>query len=154
MRLFFYLASLLTLNYLNKNRMLEQNTHSASNQTFHIDEYGILHLKLYGESKYNLLTVKKLNTYISTISNICDKSATSILIDLRNVLGVISIDSSCYWLLAEDLRLKSVCSKIAFITNSLSLKLKIDKYNSIYHPKVETRVFNNVGDGISYCRNS
>lgn len=133
--------------------MIPDINYPASTQTFHIDKYGILYLNLHGESKYNLLTIERLNNYIDSISKICDNSAESILIDLRNIYGVISIEASCFNLLAKDMRLKTVCRKMAFITNSLPLTLKIDNYITKYHPNIRTRVFNYVEDGIDFCKN-
>jgi hypothetical protein len=123
-------------------------------ETFKIDSRGFLYLKLYREANYNTLTVESLNKYLDTISNVCDKNAKAILVDIRDIFGVVSIDYPCYRLLSKDIRLKNVCQKMAFVTNSLPLQLKINNYITKYNPNVRTRVFKYLNDGVDYCKSA
>ncbi len=126
---------------------------SKHSETFYIDSRGFLYLKLYRQNYYNQLTLEKLNEYIGVISNMCNKTTSSILVDVRDIFGVVRIDHDCLDLLAKDIRLKKVCKKVAFLTNSLPLALKIRNYITKYHPTVHTRVFNHMEEGIDFCKN-
>lgn len=120
-------------------------------ETFCIDNRRFLYLKFCKQNKYNALTYTKLNKHLDAISKFCNKNTTSALVDVRDIFGVISIDYSCLKLLAKDIRLKKGFKKIAFITNSIPLKYKIDNYIRKYNPNVLTRVYNNIDDGIDFC---
>ena len=122
-------------------------------ETFHIDSRGFLYLKFYRENNYNLLTVQLLNKYLKVISNICEKTTSCILVDLRGVFGIVSVEKPCLMLLAKDIRLETVCKKIAFVTNSLPLRLKINNYITMHHPIVHTKVYSDIDDGIDFCKN-
>jgi hypothetical protein len=128
-------------------------TNTRSTETFYIDSRGFLYLKFYSTNNYSLLTADQLNEYLDPISNICNKNVTSILVDLSGILGLISIDCDCYKLLAKNIKLKTVCKKMAFITNAIPLRLKIDKYIKVYRPQMHTRVFNYLDAGIEFCTN-
>lgn len=119
--------------------------------TFYIDERGFIYLKLCRQNKYNLITLEQLNTHIEILSNICDKNTSSILVDIRDVFGLFSVDFRCFTLLAKDIRLKTVCNKIAFITNSFPINIKINNYIEKFKPTVKTRVFKYIDDGIDFC---
>lgn len=128
-------------------------TKTRSTETFCIDSRGFLHLKFRSENNYILLRFEELNHYIDAISKICNSNVSSILVDIRDITGLVSIDFPCYRLLAKDTRLKAVCTKLAFVSNSHHLSLKIENYIAMHKPKVRTRVFNDLEDGINYCTN-
>lgn len=122
-------------------------------ETFYIDFRGFLCLKFISENNYNLVTIKDLNRYLDIISKIHTHNISSILVDLRNVKGIISVDNISFKLLAKDIRLRSVCHKIAFVTHSPLLTLKINNYITMYRPNVHTKVYNNIENGIEFCKN-
>jgi hypothetical protein len=132
--------------------MMPNHTKTNQTETFYIDSRGFLYLKFSRENNYNSLTVTQLNKYLAFISNICNQTTTSILIDLRGVFGIVSISQPCLRLFAKDIQLKTVCNKIAFITNSLPLSLKINNYITMHHPNIYTKVYNNIEDGIDFCK--
>lgn len=122
-------------------------------ETFYIDFRGFLYLKFISDTNYNFITVEQLNKYLDITSKICNKKTPSILIDLRDVRGIVSFADPCFKLLAKDIRLKTVCNKIAIITNSLALSLKLNNYITMYRPDVLTKVYNGLDDGINFCKN-
>ena len=122
-------------------------------ETFSIDLRGFLYLKFVSNTNYKVITVELLNKYIYIISKICNQNTPSILIDLRDVHGIVSFADPCFKLLAKDIRLKTVCNKIAVITNSLTLSLKLNNYITMYRPDVHTKVYNGIDDGINFCKN-
>ena len=118
-------------------------------QNCYIDERGFLYFKLVNQDNCNLLTVQQLNELIVAVSSICENSYMPFLVDLRYATGVASY--STFKLLAKDIQLKSVCSKIAFIVNSLPLKILIHNYIKMHNPKIVSCVFNDIDEGISFC---
>ena len=128
-------------------------SHKNQTETFYIDFRGFLHLKFISDTNYNAITVELLNRYLYIISKTCNQNTPSVIIDLRDVHGIVSIADPCFKLLAKDIRLKTVCNKIAFITNSLTLTLKINNYITMYRPNVHTKVYKSIDDGIDFCKN-
>ncbi|MCH7524390.1 MAG: hypothetical protein IIC74_05100 [Bacteroidetes bacterium] len=124
------------------------------NETFYIDSRGFLYLKLYCSDNNSILTVEKLNKYIDSISSICDKNITSVVIDIRDVFGVVSNIHSSFRLISKDIQLKTFCKKIGFIANSAPIKSKINNYLLIHNPAIHIRVFNNIDECINYCISS
>lgn len=122
------------------------------NETFYIDHRGFIYLKFYRANKYNLITIDQLNEQIEVFSNIFDKNTSSILVDIRDIFGLFSVDFRCFRLLAKDIRLKKVCNKIAFITNSDPLNIKINNYINKFRPTIKTRVFRYIDDAIDFCK--
>jgi len=118
-------------------------------QNCYIDERGFLYFKLVNQENCNLLTIEQLNKLIVDVSSICENSYMPFLVDLRYATGVASY--STFKLLAKDIQLKSVCSKIAFIVNSLPLKILIHNYIKINKPKIPSQVYYDIDGGINYC---
>ena len=131
--------------------MMPSLTKFDSNKTFYIDSRGFLYLKFSSKNNYNILAVKQIDKYLETICNICKQNSHSIIVDLRDVSGIVSANYSCLRTLAKDVQLNTVCNKIAFITTSLPLRLKIDNYITRHKPNVHTRVFQSLNDGIDFC---
>ena len=131
--------------------MMPSLTKFDSNETFHIDSRGFLYLKFNSKKKYNVLTVKQIDKYLEAIGNICKQTSHTIIVDLTALTGIVSANYSCLRTLAKDVQLNTVCNKIAFITTSLPLRLKIDNYITRHKPNVHTRVFQSLNDGIDFC---
>lgn len=128
-------------------------TDTTQTETFYLDNRGFLYLKFIRDNNDHLITVDQINSYLDTISKIRHHNISSILVDLRYVKGIVSIESLSFKLLAKDIRLKSVCNKIAFITNSHALNLKLNNYIARYRPAVSTKAYNDIEDGINFCKN-
>ncbi|MFI1770831.1 hypothetical protein [Thalassobellus citreus] len=120
-------------------------------ESFYIDERGFLYLKISNKNTNYLFTAAELVEYIDIITKTCDKKTNTLLIDVRNFLGEVTFQRPCYLLYAKDLKLKSVCKKVVFITNTAKVNLKIENYISKYKPKVDTKVFNCLEKAIDYC---
>ena len=118
-------------------------------QNCYIDERGFLYFKLVNQENCNLLTIEQLNKLIVAVSGICENSYMPFLVDLRYATGVASCSS--FKLLAKDLQLKLVCSKIAFIVNSFPLKVLIHNYIKLHKPKITSQVFYDIDGGINFC---
>jgi hypothetical protein len=128
-------------------------TDTYDTESFYIDSRGFLYLKFYRENNFTLKSINLLNEYLEVISNTCNETTASILVDLRDVFGIVTISEPCLRLLFKDIRLMTVCNKIAFITNSPPLSSTINNYIEMYSPKVLTKVYNDIDDGIGLCEN-
>lgn len=118
-------------------------------QNFYIDERGFLYFKLVNHENCNLLTIEQLNKYIIAASGICENNYMPFLVDLRYATGVASY--STFKLLGKDIQLKSVCSKMALIVNSLPLKILMHNYIKVNKPKIPSQVFYDIEGGINFC---
>ncbi len=123
-------------------------TYSSKNS--YIDERGFLYFKVITQENANLLTIGKLNRYIITVSKICENNYLPFLVDLRDVSG--TVKNNTLKLLAKDIHLKSVCSKMAFIVNSLPIKILIINYIKMHKPKILSIVFDDIDEGINFCK--
>jgi hypothetical protein len=126
-------------------------TKTGSHETFIIDSRGFLYLKFSSKSNYNVLKIREVDKYLEAISNICKQTSHCLIVDLTDVSGIVSANYSCLRTLAKDIQLNTVCKKIALITNSLPLRLKLDNYITRHKPNVHTRVFQTLDDGIDFC---
>ncbi len=133
--------------------MMPKIDNKTETETFYLDSRGFFHLKFISDNNYNLVTFDHLNSYLDSISKIHNYNISSVLVDLRNVNGIVSIDNVSLKLLSKDIRLRSVCNKIAFITRSYALTLKLNNYITRYRPNVLTKVYNDINDGIDFCKN-
>ncbi len=121
-------------------------------QNFYIDERGFLYFKLVNQENCNILTIEKLNKLIVDVTSFCENYYMPFLVDLRYASGVAGY--STFKLLAKDIQLKSVCSKISFIVNSLPLKILIYNYIKIHKPHIHSQVFHDLDGGINFCLTS
>ena len=99
-------------------------------QNFYIDERRFVYFKLENQKKDNVLTLEQLNRFVVDVTGICKNYYMHFLVDLRCATGVASYNS--FKLLSKDIQLSSACSKIAFIANTLPLKVLIYNYRKIH----------------------
>ena len=117
-------------------------------KAYYIDKRGFLYLKIVNQKRCKDFKTEQLKIYINLATTIAKENHIPILIDSRDVTGVIS--SSTFSLLAKDSKLKACFSKIAFVANSLPIKLMIHNYIRIYKPYIPTKVFKTIEQGIDY----
>lgn len=125
------------------------SNNSLNTKNCYIDERGFLYFKLLNQENYSLLTIDQLNKHLDVVSSICENNYLPFLVDLRDVIGVAK--NGTLKLLAKDILLKSVCSKIVFIVNSLPKKILINNHVKMYKPKILSQVFIDIDEGIRFC---
>ncbi len=115
---------------------------------FYKDPRGFLYFKIENEENCYSFNAGQLNRYIYVAATIIKETPTPLLLDLRNITGVLSC--STFSLLAKKFKLNTSFTKTSFIVNSLSLKLLIHNYIRIYKPSIPSRVFNTIEKSIDY----
>ena len=121
---------------------------NESEKVFCIDKHGYLYFKIANKKDCKNFKSEQLYKFINLATTTAREKPKPLLIDLRNVHGVLS--SSTFCILAKDIKFNESFTKIAFIAGSLSIKIMILNYIRIYKPLASSRVFNTIEKGIDY----
>lgn len=115
---------------------------------FWTDGSGILYCKFNNRNSDSKLDYKNATRYINAITKLCEGTAMSFLIDLRDTRGTFSIAAAN--LIAKNPELVKLRISEAFVINSIGINLLIATYKRLYNPITQFRVFRDLEEAKKY----
>ena len=113
---------------------------------------GILFCEILNLDPARNLNEDTVESYIQTVSKLCNGKKMPFLIDLRNTHGTFL--STAAKKLANSSELSKLGLAEVFVVNSLKIELLIISYKRIYEPIIPFKIFKNYNEALTFSINT
>ena len=128
------------------------NIINVSKAKFWTENDGIVYCIINNNDIHHKLNSKHILGYREAVVKLCDGNPKPLLIDLRNVIG--SLNSEAFKSFANQVNLKKLIIKGAYVINSIAMHLTVLTFKRIFNPSIPFKIFRSDIEAKQYCIDS